>query len=107
MRRFKFILPLLAALVLMPSLCLAGEHFHLPHDLSILWVIPFVCMLLSIALGPLTVPHFWEHHFGKIAVFWGLAFLVPCGMATEVDCAAEMLKRTVHLLGCAARRLMS
>ncbi|MCQ2445111.1 MAG: sodium:proton antiporter, partial [Mailhella sp.] len=67
-------------MVLMPSLCLAEEHFHLPHDLSILWVIPFVCMLLSIALGPLTYPHFWEHHFGKVAVFWGLAFLVPCGL---------------------------
>lgn len=80
MRRFKFLLPLLAMLLLLPDLCMAAEHFHLPKDLSIIWVIPFVCMLLSIALGPLTVPHFWEHHFGKVAIFWGLAFLVPCAL---------------------------
>ena len=35
-------------------------------------------MLLSIAIMPLALPHFWEKHFGKIAVFWGLAFLTPC-----------------------------
>ena len=34
-------------------------------------------MLLSIAVCPLAAPHFWEHHFGKIAVFWSLAFLAP------------------------------
>lgn len=47
-------------------------------SLGIIWVIPFVCMLLSIALLPLTIPRIWEHHFGKISAFWGLAFLVPC-----------------------------
>lgn len=46
--------------------------------ISAVWVIPFVCMLLSIAIMPLAMPHFWEHHFGKIAVFWGVAFLIPC-----------------------------
>ncbi len=81
MQRFKFILPVLAALLLMPGVCLAAEHFHLPKDLSIFWVIPFVCMLLSIAIGPLACPHFWEHHFGKVAGFWGLAFLIPCAFA--------------------------
>lgn len=80
MHRFKFILSLLLALLLVPSICLAEEHFHLPSDLSILWVVPFVCMLLSIAICPLTVPHFWEHHFGKVAAFWGLAFLIPCAL---------------------------
>ena len=80
MHRFKFVVPLLLALLLVPSLCFAEEHFQLPKDLSILWVVPFVCMLLSIAICPLTVPHFWEHHFGKVAAFWGLAFLVPCAL---------------------------
>ncbi len=80
MHRLKFTLPLLLALLLVPSLCFAEEHFHLPSDLSIFWVVPFVCMLLSIAICPLTVPHFWEHNFGKVAAFWGLAFLVPCAL---------------------------
>ena len=80
MQRFKFVLSLLVAMLLVPSICLAEGHFQLPKDLSIIWIVPFVCMLLSIALGPLTVPHFWEEHFGKIAAFWGLAFLIPCAM---------------------------
>ncbi|MDR1777483.1 MAG: sodium:proton antiporter [Desulfovibrio sp.] len=69
------------AVVAAPCLVLAsgGQHPSIPGpELSALWVIPFICMLLSIAVMPLTLPHFWEHHFGKISVFWGLAFLVPC-----------------------------
>lgn len=50
---------------------------QLGSALQVYWVIPFVCMLLSIAIGPLATPHFWHHHFGKVAVFWGLAFLLP------------------------------
>ena len=80
MHRIKFILSALLAMLAMPSLGLAADHFHLPGaELSILWVIPFVCMLLSIALGPLKCPHFWEHNFGKISLFWALMFLIPCG----------------------------
>jgi Na+/H+ antiporter NhaD/arsenite permease-like protein len=52
-----------------------------PHldgsQLGLAWIIPFVGILLSIALFPLVRPHFWHRHFGKIAAFWGLAFLVP------------------------------
>lgn len=72
---------LLGALALFaPEAVLASEgHPTIPGaSLSAIWVIPFACMLLSIAIMPLALPHFWEHHFGKIAVFWGLAFLVPC-----------------------------
>lgn len=46
-------------------------------SLSIAWVIPFVGMLVSIAICPLIIPEIWEHHFGKIAAAWGLAFLIP------------------------------
>lgn len=79
---FKACLGFLAAILIMaPALCLAAEGHHptIPGpQLSAVWVIPFVCMLLSIAIMPLALPHFWEHNFGKIAVFWGLAFLIPC-----------------------------
>ena len=33
-------------------------------------VLPFVGILLSIALFPLINPHMWEHHFGKVSAFW-------------------------------------
>ncbi len=43
-----------------------------------LWsIIPFIGILLSIALFPLIAPHFWHHHFGKISIFWSLAILIP------------------------------
>ena len=47
------------------------------RQLSALWGLPFVGILLSIAVWPLAGPHFWHHHFGKIAAAWSLAFLLP------------------------------
>ena len=41
------------------------------------WVLPFVGMLLSIAVFPLVAPLFWHRHFGKIAAVWSLLFLLP------------------------------
>ncbi len=46
-------------------------------DLSLLWVIPFAGLLLSIAILPLINSSFWHHHYGKVAGFWTLAFLAP------------------------------
>lgn len=82
----------LAAAFLAPDLAWCAElgekSLHIPgKELSAVWVIPFACMLLSIAIGPLAIPHFWEHHFGKVAVFWGVAFLVPCAVVYGADVA--------------------
>jgi len=41
---------------------------------SILWCIPFLGILLSIAVFPLVAPHFWHHHYGKVSLFWGAGF---------------------------------
>ena len=41
------------------------------------WAIPFAGILLSIALMPLLAPHFWHHHYGKVALAWALAFILP------------------------------
>ncbi|MBO5491459.1 MAG: sodium:proton antiporter [Desulfovibrio sp.] len=73
----------LCAALFLPDAALAsgGGHPSIPGaELSVVWAIPFACMLLSIAIMPLTIPHFWERHFGKVAVFWGLAFLAPCAL---------------------------
>ncbi len=80
---------LLAVLTFLPSLAEAAEHApHIPGaELSIIWAVPFACMLLSIALGPLFFAHFWEHHFGKVAVFWGMAFLIPCAIVYGMNTA--------------------
>ena len=64
-------------------------------QLSLLWGVPFAGILLSIALWPLLAPHFWHHHFGKIAAAWALAFLVPFAAVFGLGAAGEGL---VHAL---------
>jgi Na+/H+ antiporter NhaD/arsenite permease-like protein len=86
-RRLFGVLALVAAVMAMvawlaPEALAAGGDLHhqaeeIGKELSGLWVVPFACMLLSIAICPLAVPHFWHHHFGKVSAFWALAFLVP------------------------------
>lgn len=46
-------------------------------QLNLLWIIPFVGILLSIALFPLLAPEFWHHHFGKVSAFWAAMILIP------------------------------
>ena len=58
----------LAGLCFMASPALAAEGLD-GTALGVLWAVPFVGILLSIALFPLFFNHFWEHHHGKIAVF--------------------------------------
>ena len=46
-------------------------------DLDLFSVLPFVGILLSISIIPLLAPQFWHHHYGKIALFWALLFIIP------------------------------
>jgi len=56
----------------------AGDALHLDGaELSLLWILPFAGILLSIALLPLFAPTFWHHHFGKLSAAWAAAFLIP------------------------------
>ena len=64
-----------AILLLTPCSGLAADFNG--AQLGIAWGVPFVGILLSIALCPLLVPSFWHHHFGKVSAAWALAFLVP------------------------------
>ena len=54
----------------------AAAHFD-GAGASLAWSIPFVGLLLSIALLPLVAHKFWEHHFGKVAAFWAFALIIP------------------------------
>ena len=79
MTQFRFVIIIMSALLLAPCAALAAaDHLSVPGTLSAWWIIPFGGMLLSIAIMPLTAHVFWEHHRGKISIFWALAFLVPC-----------------------------
>ncbi|HBH39763.1 MAG TPA: sodium:proton antiporter [Curvibacter sp.] len=72
MKRLRWALALLAAC---PGLALAADLDG--SQLSVLWGVPFAGILLSIAILPLVAPHFWHHHFGKVAAAWSLVFLLP------------------------------
>ena len=58
----------------------SGHALHLDgsiENLGIIWIVPFVGILLSIAIFPLVSPEIWHHHFGKVSLFWALSFVVP------------------------------
>ncbi len=43
-----------------------------------LWsIIPFIGILLSIAIIPLINPTFYHHHYSKVSAFWALVFAIP------------------------------
>ncbi len=67
----------------------AGEE--LGRTLSAWSALPFVGILLSIALFPLLAPRFWHHHYPKVAAAWGFALAVPFVACYGATAAAEML----------------
>ena len=70
---------------LVPAVAEAAEAHGIDGaSLSGWWAIPFVGILLSIAVMPLAAPHFWHHHYGKVAAAWGLAFVLPFALLRGV-----------------------
>ncbi len=63
--------------------------------LGVWWGVPFAGVLLSIALMPLLAPAFWHHHFGKVALGWALAFLLPFAVAFGAGTAGQALVHTL------------
>ena len=61
------------------------------------WALPFAGMLLSIALGPILFPHFWELNYGKFAAFWAVLVLVPLVLFRGFDPAMGALIHTAAL----------
>ena len=64
-------------------------------SLSLFWGIPFVGILLSIAIFPLIAPSVWHHHFGKITAAWSIAFLIPFAMSFGVE---QTVASVIHAL---------
>lgn len=65
------------------------------HALSLFWAIPFVGILLSIALCPLFLARLWHHHYGKIVLVWTLLFLGAAlfsfGLSTTIQLTAHAI----------------
>jgi Na+/H+ antiporter NhaD/arsenite permease-like protein len=86
------------AALLAPGVACAAEAGGIDGALlHPVWALPFVGILLSIALFPLLAPHAWEHHQPKIAAFWGLALLLPLAAAAGIPTTGGALAHTILL----------
>jgi Na+/H+ antiporter NhaD/arsenite permease-like protein len=76
-------------------MALAGLLLAMPAEaagisgdaLSLGWALPFLGMLLSIALLPLIAGRLWHHHYGKIAAGWAAALVLPLAVAFGPEAA--------------------
>ena len=59
-------------------------------------IIPFIGILLSIAVIPLINHHFWEKHYGKISLFWAIAFIVP--FYYQATSSSEVAYELLHVM---------
>lgn len=66
-------------------------------SLSLVWGIPFVGILLSIALLPQLAGHFWEHHMPAIAGFWIALTLIPLAVLHGAGVALDSAFHVVLL----------
>ena len=80
---FAFLCVLFTLVISNPCMASSAHEAAAHHGSDIgkvlpIWsIIPFVGILLSIAVLPLIAPHFWHAHFGKLSAFWALAFAIP------------------------------
>jgi Na+/H+ antiporter NhaD/arsenite permease-like protein len=49
------------------------------------WALPFIGLILTIAIAPRLAPRLWHRHYGKLAFVWGTLAVVP--LATTYDIA--------------------
>ena len=50
------------------------------RTLGLVWAVPFVGILLSIAILPQLAHRFWDRHMGALSAFWALLVLVPLAL---------------------------
>ena len=87
----RLIVSVILLLLMCSPVALASGHADLGSMLPLWSIIPFVGMLLSIAIFPLVKPHWWEHHQGLVVIIWSVVFLVPFAIGYGVDIALEQL----------------
>ncbi len=75
----------------------AGEAHLDGSTLGVIWAVPFIGLLLSIAVLPLAAPHFWHHHYGKVSLAWALAFLAPFALLFGTGIASYELMHVLLL----------
>ncbi|HEY0233801.1 MAG TPA: sodium:proton antiporter [Afipia sp.] len=90
------ILAIALALIAIPAPAFAAEGLN-GANLSLLWVLPFVGILLCIATGPVFYPHLWERHYGKFAAFWATIVVTALLLNAPTDAVITALAHTALL----------
>lgn len=83
-------------LILSPANLFAASN-NLGAELPLYSIIPFLGLLLSIAVMPLLRPLFWHHNYGKISAFWAILFLVPFSIFNGIDISLYYFLHTILL----------
>lgn len=65
------------------------------ESLSLFWCLPFIFILLSLALLPNFIPKIWHLHYGKIITFWTLLFMIPFLFCFGIE---QLYTLTLHSL---------
>lgn len=71
---------------------------YLPLDgasLSGFWALPFLGIILSIAIFPLVSPDLWSRHYGKISAIWALIIVVGIGITKGVGVTLHNLAQVM------------
>lgn len=82
--------------LLLPVPAFAAEGLN-GAQLSPLWALPFVGILLCIATGPVFYPHVWEHHFGKLTALWSALIVIPLYATADIHTVTTTLAHTAFL----------
>jgi Na+/H+ antiporter NhaD/arsenite permease-like protein len=59
------------------------------------WAVPFLGILLTLALGPLLFPRLWHAHYGKLAFMWSAFTVAPLAAIYGVPVAAAAFVHTM------------
>lgn len=86
---------LFSALLINSNTAFAAEGENIGSELSLIYVIPFACMLLCIAIFPLVAGEFWEKNKHWFVILWSVLFLVPFAIQYGMGNMAENLLETV------------
>jgi Na+/H+ antiporter NhaD/arsenite permease-like protein len=81
-------------LIFIPTPLYADGSLFLGYALSVWWALPFVGMLLSLALLPLFAHHFWEAHYGKVALGWALLTFISLSLSFGLPSAKDTVLQT-------------
>ena len=59
------------------------------------WALPFIGILMTIAIGPLLFPKFWLRHYGKLAYIWAALAIAPLAAIYDIPTALAAFLHSV------------